>query len=285
MANTDVSKELATAGMAFGDLVKLTGQAISDAQQTLNKTAAASTSTLARTLVDVIAVQETDYDDDGNVTGATSFTQKLPLIDFVDPVLYQWTEVRLQGRFLATQFAGTSTTETSSAHSADDSVTTGPLIFLGAGFFTSQFDVTSTHVDTNVRVESSVGLIRMNAILDPRHDIGVPKARQAIVGPRIQIDAGPIQDVGPAAAPTGRTMEAVITYAKSDGAPIANKELSIDTPGVGWTYKAGATTDANGQLTAVLSRSFVGATPDRTPIGVVVSVRKGLVGESATLTF
>jgi hypothetical protein len=285
MADTDVSGQLAVAGMAFGDLVKLTGQAVSDAQQTLNKTAAASTSTLARTLVDVIAVQETDYDDDGNVTGATSFTQKLPLIDFVDPVLYQWTEVRLQGRFLATQFSATSATDTSSGHTADDAASTGPLIFLGAGFFTQQFDATSTQLNTDVRTESSVGLIRMNAILDPRHDIGVPPPRRAIVGPRIQIDAGPIQDVGPAAAPTGRTMEAIITFTRDDGAAIANKELSIDTPGVGWAYKAGATTDANGQVTAVLSRSFVGATPDRSPIGVVVSVRKGLVGESATLTF
>src|SRR4029079_10588944 len=104
MANTDVSGQLATAGLAFGDLVKLTGQAVADTQQTLNKTAADSTSTLAQTLVDVIVVQETDFADNANVTGGKSFTQQLPLIDFVDPVLYQWTQVRLQGRFVASQF-------------------------------------------------------------------------------------------------------------------------------------------------------------------------------------
>lgn len=286
MANTDISGQLATAGLAFGDLVKLTGKAVADTQQTLNKTAADSTTALAQTLVDVIAVQEIDYDDSGNVTGAKTFTQKLPLIDFVDPVLYQWSEVQLQGRFVASQFASSAATDTFGEHSVDDSGNAGLFIVLGGGFTNIQYDNASTHVDTNLRVESSVGLLRMRAVLDPRHDIGVPKPRQAIVGPRIQIDGGPIADVGPAGAATGRTMEVVITYTKNDGTPIANKELSIETPGVGWSYKtAVSTTSATGQVTAVLSRSFVGATPDRTPIDVVVSVRKGLVGDSATVTF
>ena len=35
----------------------------------------------------------------------------------------------------------------------------------------------------------------------------------------------------------------------------------------------------------MLSREFVGDTPDRTPVDFIVSVRKGIVGESTTLTF
>jgi hypothetical protein len=286
MANTDVSGQLATAGLAFGDLVKLTGQAVADTQQTLNKTAADSTSTLAKTLVDVVAVQEVDYDDSGNITGAKTFTQKLPLINHVDPVLYQWSEVRLQGRFTASQFATTSSTDTFAESSTDDSGNAGLFIVLGGGFTNIQYDNSAVNVDTNLRMESSVGLMRMNAILDPRHDIGVPKPRQSVVGPRIAIDAGPIAEVGPAAASTGRTMEVVITYTKSDGTPIASKTLSIETPGVGWSYKDGNDqTDGTGQVTAVLSRAFVGDAPDRSPIDVVVSARKGLVGDSATMTF
>ena len=110
MANTDVSGQLSTAGMAFGDLVRLTGAAVASTQQQLNKTAADSTSALAKTLVDVIAVQEVDYDDNGTVTGAKTFTSQLPLIDVVDPVLYQWSQVRPQGRFTASQFATTAST-------------------------------------------------------------------------------------------------------------------------------------------------------------------------------
>ncbi|MGV8849622.1 MAG: hypothetical protein ACOH16_08750 [Propionibacteriaceae bacterium] len=284
MANTDVSGQLSTAGMAFGDLVRLTGAAVADTQQKLNKTAAESTSALATTLVDVIAVQEIDYDDNGTVTGAKTFTSQLPLIDVVDPVLYQWSQVRLQGRFTASQFATTSSSDTWDHSSTDSHGQAGLLLLFGAGYNNFQWDDSQTHVDSNFRVESSVGLMRMNAILEPRHDIGVPKPRQAIVGPQISIDAGPITDVG--APATSRTMEVVVTYLKADGAPISGKELSIDTQGVGWSYKAGvATTDATGALTIVLTRQFVGDTPDRTPVDFVVSVRKGIVGESTTVTF
>jgi hypothetical protein len=284
MANTDVSGQLSTAGMAFGDLVRLTGQAVADTQQKLNKTAADSTSALAKTLVNVISVQEVDYDDNGTVTGSKTFTSQLPLIDVVDPVLYQWSQVRLQGRFTASQFGATSSTDTHTNTSTDGSGQAGVLLIFGGGYNNFQWDDSQTHVDSNFRVESSVGLMRMNAILEPRHDIGVPKPRQAIVGPQISIDAGPIADVGNPA--TSRTMEVVITYLKADGTPISGKELSIDTAGVGWSYKGGAsTTDGTGALTAVLTRQFVGDTPDRSPVDIVVSVRKGIVGESTTVTF
>jgi hypothetical protein len=209
MANTDVSGQLATAGLAFGDLVKLTGQAVANTQTALNKTGADATSALATTLVDVIAVQELDYDDNGNVTGEKTFTQQLPLIDFIDPVIYQWTQVRLQGRFTASQFAATASTDTHSNTSTDSSGQAGFGIIFGGGYNNFQYDDSQTHIDTNFRVEDSVGLLRMNAVLEPRHDIGVPKPRQAIVGPQIEIDAGPIADV--ANPPTTRTIDAVIT--------------------------------------------------------------------------
>jgi hypothetical protein len=283
MAGTDVSGELANAGIAFGDLVKLTGQAVAESQQKLNLTGADSTSALASTLVDVIAVEEIDYNDDGSINKTRSFSQQLPLIDFIDPVLYQWTQVRLQGRFTATQFAASGSSDSFAETSVDDSANAGLFMVLGGGYTNIQYDATQVHVDTNVRVESSVGLIRMNAILDPRHDIGVPKPRQAVVGPRIAIDAGPIADVGNPA--TSRTMEVVITFTRDDSTPIPNKELSIDTQGVGWAYKTNNVTDASGHVTVVLTRFFVGNAPDRTPVDFVVTVRKGIVSESATVTF
>lgn len=291
MTSPDVSGQLSTAGLAFGDLVRLTGQAVADAQTTLNKTGADSTSALAKTLVDVIAVQEIDYDDSGNVTGANTFTQQLPLIDFVDPVIYQWSEVRLQGRFSASQFAATSSTATSTDTSTDTSGQAGFGLIFGGGYNNFQYDDTQTHVASNVTVQNSVGLMRMDAVLEPRHDVGVPKPRNAVVGPSIAIQSGPITDVGNPA--TSRTMSVVIVYSNAAGAPIAGKGLSIATQGVAWAYAAGGTpdangnvqTDANGQVTIVLTREFVGDNPDRSPVDVIVSVRKGIVNESTTVTF
>jgi hypothetical protein len=291
MTSPDVSGQLSTAGLAFGDLVKLTGQAVADTQTKLNKTGADSTSALAKTLVDVIAVQEIDYDDSGNITGAKTFTQQLPLIDFVDPVIYQWSEVRLQGRFSAAQFAASASTDTSSVTSEDSSGQAGFGLIFGVGYNNFQFDTTQTHVDSNVTVQNSVGLLRMNAVLEPRHDVGVPKPRNAVVGPRIAIEPGPIADVGNPA--TSRTLDVVITYTNAAGAPIQGKGLAITTQGVSWAYAPGGTqdpdgnteTDANGEVTIVLSREFVGDNPDRTPVDVIVAVRKGIVNESSTVTF
>ncbi len=285
MANTDVSGQLTTAGMAFGDLVRLTGQAVASTQQELNKTAADSTSALAKTLVDVIAVQEVEYNDEGTVIDAKTYTQKLPLIDVVDPVLYQWSQVRLQGRFSASQFSTSQSTDSSSHTETDSSGQAGLMLIFGGGYNNFQYDSSQAHVESSFRTESSVGLMRMNAILEPRHDIGVPKPRQAIVGPTISVDAGPITDVGGPPA-TSRTMEVVITYENADGDPIEGKNLAIDSQGVAWEYVGGVEeTDADGRLTILLTRAFVDDAADRTPVDVVVSVRKGIVGEATTVTF
>jgi hypothetical protein len=281
--STDVSGELAAAGMAFGDLVRLVGQAVADTQKQLNQTAATSTSALARTLVDMIAVQEVDYDDAGNITQTKTFKQKLPLIDYVDPVLYQWSVVNLQGRFSANEFAASASSDRFSESSTDDSGNAGLFIFLGGGYTNIQYDSTQVTTDASVSVDSSVGLIRMTAVLEPRHDIGVPKPRQAIQGPLLSIDAGPITDNGT----TSRDMIAILSYVHPDASPIANAVLSVSTSGVPWTFANAAqtVTDANGRLSVKLTRTFVDASVDRTPIDVVVSARIGLVNTSTTLTF
>jgi len=283
MTSPDVSGQLATAGMAFGDLVKLTGKAVADTQTKLNKTAADSTTALAKTLVDVIAVQEIDYDDNGDITGAQTFTQQLPLIDFIDPVLYQWTQVRLQGRFTASQFASAAHTDTDVNTSSSSDGQAGIGIIFGGGYNNFQWDDSQVTTDSTFRMDSSVGLLRMNAVLEPRHDIGVPKPRQAIVGPSIGIDPGPITDVG--SPETSRTMQVVLTYTDAQGNPIANKELAISTQGVAWAYTGASQTDGTGSVTIELTRQFVGDNPDLTPVDHVISVRKGIVGSSATVTF
>ncbi|HMC17449.1 MAG TPA: hypothetical protein VKI18_17570, partial [Albitalea sp.] len=110
----DVADELSRAGMSFGKLVETTGRAVAETQLKLNETGAAMASTLATTLVDVIAVQESIYDDDGNLDDSHTFTRKLPLINFIDPVFYEWSAVRLQGQFSASELVASSENKSSS---------------------------------------------------------------------------------------------------------------------------------------------------------------------------
>src|SRR5262249_39276268 len=237
---------------------------------------ASSTSALAQTLVDMIAVQEVDFDDNGQVTASKTFTQKLPLINFVDPVLYQWTSVNLQGRFVASQFAEADSLDASGGSSPDSSGQAGVGLIFGLGYNNFQYDNSQLNVNTTSSVESSVGLMRMTAVLEPRHDIGVPLPRTAIQGPSLDIAAGPIVDhAATGSTPATRTMTAVITMTRPDATPVEGALISITTDGIPWTYTTAGqtTTDVNGELGITLTRTFVDPTADTSPVSVVVTAR------------
>ena len=83
------------------------------------------------------------------------------MIDFVDPVLYQWTAVNLQGRFNAQQFAVHTSSDTSSGSSTDSSGQAGVLLFFGGGYNNFQYDNSQVSIDRTASTDSSVGLMRM----------------------------------------------------------------------------------------------------------------------------
>lgn len=283
----DVSDELGRAGAAFGDLVRLTGKAVADTQRKLNKTGAATTSALASTLVDVIAVTETIYDEDGTLTESKSHTLKLPLITFVDPVVYEWSEVRLQGRFFARELGTASGSSSSSGSSSDGSGQAGIGIVFGFGYTSFGSRRNSVESEVNANQDLSMGELRMSADLRPRRDIGVPKPREAMQGPQLAILPGEIQDVAAAGAnPAQRTMTVTFQYFKRDGSPIQGRQLAIETDGVPWDFDGGANaTDAAGKLSIKLRRVFLDPEADTSPEDVVVTGRKGLVNNSTTVTF
>jgi hypothetical protein len=289
---TDVSKELEGAGLAFGDLIKLTGQAVANTQKQLNKTSADTISALATTQVDVIAVQETVFKDDGTIQEVKSHVQKLPLINFIDPVVYQWSNVRLQGRFVAREFATQNTTGTSTSTSTDGSGQSGLLVIFGGGYNDLRFDSTRTTEKTTTSTDESFGLMRMNALLEPRRDVGVPKPRQAVQGPHIAIEPGEVIETTPAGGGLTRTMTVMLIFERADGTPIPNKGLFVETDGVPWHFTTAGTdqTDANGQLSITLERTFPvpppppAVPPPTTPIDVIVTVRKGLVSNATTVS-
>ena len=115
----------------------------------------------------------------------------------------------------------------------------------------------------------------------------MPKPRQVVRAPSLTILAGEIKDVMSGSKVVGRTMSALIELRRIDGTPITDKAISIETQGVPWEFAvAGAdTTDSNGHIAIVLTRTFVGDSPDTSAINVVVSARLGLVANSTTLTF
>jgi len=283
--DANVSDELGRTGLALGDLIAKTGLAVAETQSKLTISSAETASALAKTLVDVIAVEEKVYDDAGNLTEIKSHTRKLPLINFIDPAFYQWSKVRLQGQYFAREFATDTSYSASSTKISDGSGQSGLFAILGGGynkysFKHNQVDSTTTSTD-----DYSAGNIRMNVLLEPRNDVTVPKPRQVIQGPRLALLQGEIEDIKQGNKIVGRTMSLLLQYNKRNGTPIAGKTFSVETNGVPWSYTGADETDANGQVEIQLRRDFVGEEPDTSPVDVIVTARKGLVQNTITVTF
>lgn len=285
VAEAAVGDELARAGMGFGELIKTTGLAVAETQNKLNETGARTASALAETLVDVVAVEEKVYLDDGTLDSSVSHTQKLPLITFIDPVFYQWTNVRLQGRFIASEFATDTTTESYSHQSKESYSQHGLFIFLGGGHNSYQYSSDKRQSEEETISDYSYGQMRMNSLLEPRTDIGIPKPNQAIQGPRLSLIQGEIADVMADGRIAARTMSMIVQYNRRNGTPISGKAISIETDGVSWSYTGDQETNVSGQTEILLRREFLDEDADTGAIDVIVSARIGLVQNSVTVVF
>ncbi|MBK7617423.1 MAG: hypothetical protein KA375_11840 [Vitreoscilla sp.] len=283
------------AGMAFGKLIETTGLAIAESQRQLNEVGATTTTALAGQMVDVIAAQVNAYDADGNLdeTGTKTIPMKLPLINFIDPVFYEWSQVRLQGMFFATEFVSSTETSSLSAAASASASNTGISMFMGAGSNKSSFGLSSGGSNVDTTDQQSYGHIRASALLNPKTDIGVPKPRQLIDAPSLAVQVGP--DVDDASEAGARFKECAILCYKRDGSKQdADKlmPLSIEVAGAMWTFNPAAAADAGkttaeGAVPLKLKRVFpvpAGQTePDTTPVEVTVTARLGVVSTTTVL--
>lgn len=281
----DVSDELGRTGVALGDLIKKTGLAVAETQNRLNNTSAESATALANTLVDVIAVEEKTYLDDGTLDSVTTHTRKLPLINFIDPAFYQWTKVRLQGQYFAREFVTDTSYSRYSSQKTGRSGQAGVFVLLGGGYNRRSFQSDYVQTTTNRTDDVAFGRIRMNVLLEPRDDATVPKPRQIIQGPRLSLIHGDIADDTVSGVLKGRTMSMLIQYHKRDGSPISGKPISIETSGLPWSHVGSTTTDSNGQMEIQLRRDFLDEEANTSPMDVVVTARIGLVQNTVTVTF
>jgi hypothetical protein len=294
-------------GMALGDLVKHVGIAVAQAQQQLNATSAGTASKLAETTIKVVAVRERYYDEDGNPTThpttnkhVNNHHMELPLVNFVDPVFYQWNRVRVEGQFQAYEWKGNTTSDTDSTrYGGSVSLFVGAPMGNGAGDLlravgqggstaaqvvnalggnraggSLYYNNTSVGVETNDAYDTSYGQMRMNAELSPVPGIGVPKPTQVFISPRIGIlpaDKQPITG--------GRTIQLLIEYVRPVSEkdreaneanktktylPIAGKSIAFEAPGLEWAYSdpTKTQTDSDGRVGIKLTRMFPKADPN-----------------------
>jgi hypothetical protein len=291
--STNAAQSLSDAGASFGELLLGVGNALAATQAKLTETSAATATALAATLVDVIAVQETIFRDDGSIAPSPPpITQKLPLINFVDPVFYEYPQVRVQGRFVISDIATESTSSASSSSSkSGGGLSFSFLPFIGSASGSSRSTSQNSSRTVNTDRASAFGQMRMYAQISPRSDVGVPKPRQIVSGPSLNIIEGEIKNLPPEQDGTKvRTMSVLIQLLSQAAAPISGKHISIDTDGAPWEFDGADTTNAAGNVTIKLRRTFPapqqGAQPvDDSPKAVIVTARLGLVSNDTTVTF
>lgn len=300
--NTSVVAGMAGAGASFGELIKGVGAAVAATQLKLTENSAETTKKMAEQLVDVIAVEETVYDDEGNIEKSETHVQQLPLLNFVDPAFYHYPQVKIEGHFVIDSLATDSSASigvSSSSVGGGFSFSRQPGIFglvsnTASGNFNAGFSSSSSNVDVETDRSTAIGRMRLFAQLTPQSGLGVPPPVQVVVGPSISIIEGETTAESSDTTTTReRTMSVLLQLRDKSGQPITEKPLSITCEGALWNFtdptktKTGKDQDDAGDLAITIKRVFPPDPDPEHPVDLspkpfTLNVRHGLVVNAIT---
>lgn len=276
---------------AFGTFVKSVGLAVAEAQTALDKTLVDTAKALSETQIDVIAVFEQQIDDDGKMTQGNAIVQKLPLVNYLMPTAYQWSRVYLQADMRVSEFSaanGFNIQAKSNSFSVGGNASYGAFSGLSAGGGIS-YGTSSSQVagGTTASQDVSAGSMHMEATLEPRADIELPKPFVLQKGPELRLAAGSMVDVTDAETGQkviGHKVTITAELKGSSGALLAGKllEVRLSQPLPYTLEPLDGKTDPNGNLKVEITRSGAGVDPTK-PIPVELRVWLGLVNQSITV--
>lgn len=296
---SDVTDEASKTAVAFGDFVKNIGMAVAGAQEELDKTLRETAKRLSETKIEVVHTYEQELDNDGRLTNrGEAKMQSLPLINYLMPTAYQWSRVYLEAEMKVNEFNSKSGFDIQSKASSGGfglrgGFGVGGASFGGFGGFGASSSQTS--VQNGFAMDSAAGTMKMEATLEPRGDIELPRPIILQKGPTIQLSSAvtPMMQTPPSTPenPTpqpvmvGREATVTVTVKTHTGQPNANKlvEYSLDQPAINHSAGTGGlTTNAQGVVTINLKRE--GAAFDRnTAMTVKLVVWLGMVSQTITV--
>ncbi|MGW0196576.1 hypothetical protein [Nonomuraea sp. NPDC003201] len=290
-ADSNVADELAGNGVAFGEFVKSVGLAVAAAQSELDKNLRETAKALSETQIDVIAVFEQQIkDDDGLMDVGEIHMQKLPLINYLMPTAYQWSRVYLEADANVQEFNSRSGINVQQrAFRAGGSVSGGFGIF-GGGMNASastSYSNTSSGVDASYSQDVAAGKLHMEATLEPRGDVQLPRPFVLQKGPRLELQVGARVDVHQDGDETKPVIahKATVTalLRKTDGNPHGERNLSVNLSEPTLNYTSTGKTNAQGEMSIEITRKVVTPGQDQ-PMQAVLRVSFGLVTQSAGIT-
>ena len=274
-AQASVTDELEHGGPAFGSFLRSVGLAVADTQGALDATLVSTAKALSEAKVQTVAMFTQELKEDGTFDKATPVMQELPLISFVQPTAYQFTQVHLTADMEVSEFNTANGFNIKKDHSdfgadlkASYSMFGGFGGSLDASYHNSS-DETQERKSSSER--KSAGKLHMEATLEPRPAFALPQPLIVQKGPKLgllvtdrkQLDKDGAETTDPALV-TQRTVTAVATLLDKDGKPMAAKSLDVacDNGNVGIVVADGGKTGTDGTLTITLKRT--GLTPENT---------------------
>jgi hypothetical protein len=289
-AESDITNELGGGGVAFGEFVKSVGLAVAAAQAELDATLVKTAEKLSNTQIDTVAVFEQQIKDDtGAMDEGRVHIQKLPLTNYIMPTAYNWSRVYLEADMNVQEFNSRSGFNIQQKHFSADTRITGNAGMLGWGVSGTagvSYGQSSTGVDSSYGQDVAAGKLHMEATLEPRHDIELPRPFILQKGPRLTLRVTgrePIMEGdGADKKQVGQRVKVIATLLKTDNSPNGGKQLTINLsdPSLNYTTSNGGATDATkGEVEYEIERR-ASAEDLAKPLPAMVRVSFGLVTSS-----
>lgn len=296
----DINDEMDKGGPAFGAFVKAVGLGVAEAQAKLDSTLVETAKALSETQIDVIAVFEQQIDDNGQMTTGKIHKEKLPLVNYIMPTAYQWSRVYLSADMNMSEINATNGFNIQGGSTSFTAGVSGGYGLMSGGwnvkgdtrFTTGSYNQSGEFSRSD---DTAQGKLHMEATLEPRDDIQLPRPFVLQKGPRLKVTAGARQDIPGTGAPVppattvdpiGRTLTLTLELRSQNNTPLANKQIEYKVGQPLLNYNITPTnglTDANGQLKIELRREGAAFDKTKPPEPVTVTAWLGLVNEQVVV--
>lgn len=295
---SDVSSRLDSGGVAFGDFAKSVGLAVAEAQTALDKNMRETAQALSDTKINTVAVfEQVINDEDGSMAEGKVHVQELPLTNYVMPTVYQWSRVYLQADMNVQDFnarSGFNIQQSSMNVGANFQANAGTFGWGASGGASFNYGKSSTGVDTSASTSMAAGTLHMEATLEPRHDIELPKPYIITKGPKLALHVSgrtPLTETKGDPAVTTTTgqqvkIKAVLTTQKEGLNKAKALDVAISDPGLTYSLSNNGVTDDTGTIEITITRGGNGIPYDATkpPADATVRVAFGLVSQAVVVT-
>jgi hypothetical protein len=291
----DVTDEIAKGGPAFGTFLKSVGLAVAESQKALDDDLITTAKALSDQQIDVIAVFEQQLQDsDGQMTAGVMHVQKLPLVNYLMPTAYNFSRVFLQADMKVQEFNaanGFNIKGSSTSVSASAKASYGLGGFGASGSASFGYSTFNRSGEVSVAQDSAAGSIHMEATLEPRADIQLPRPFVLQKGPRLQVridSSGDIPDNDAAKPSIGRQIVLKAKLLDTKSQPLGGKTLDVTVSDPQFNRDSVGTTDnLTGETTITIKNEWgtgkaVGQEPQRKQALVTVSF--GLVSQAIPIS-